>query len=276
MSNMIHYNFSIGDKVKLLKSPDDAFTIKGWGWRIKEGNTPVPYYKLSGQENNKYILSYWEEFKEDALEAVGETNPHDEDASMLSTDGKELHIGMKVYGSVYRKYYQQPMTCNIGFGFAGYGTITSLHFYKSDDQTIDEVKVKREFLTTFEDGKERLDAARKGYENTYSSYEITVEIPDDYSEQYVNELVNDKIHYDALEPTCADWKRYEVDQWLNHIGVYEQVLKLYAEKKAAGECPYLHEIEEKKQKKQQNMHEKLNAIIGSLTDEEKAELKKML
>lgn len=40
MSNIIHYNFSIGDKVKFLKSPDDAFIIKGWGWRIKEGTLP--------------------------------------------------------------------------------------------------------------------------------------------------------------------------------------------------------------------------------------------
>ena len=276
MSVIIHYKYDIGDKVKLLESPDDVFTIEGWGWTRQEANNPFPYSHRKGQEDNTYKLRYDDKFWDNDLDAIGENHPHDEAAVLISTDNREIRIGMKVYGAIYQKFYKTPLQCNLNFSFAGYGTVSQLWYYKEKYNVRSEVKTKREFLTTFEGGTERHDAGGKGFENTYHSYEVTVEIPENYAEQYVNEMVNDKMSYDNLEPSCASWKRYEVDQWLKFIGVYDQVMKLYAEKKTAGECPYLHELEEKEQQKKKETSDKLKALLTKLTDEEKEELKKML
>lgn len=290
------FKYDIGDSVRLLEDPgrdntcygEDAeryediknrtYRVIGWGWSFdqkSDATVPKIFYRLEFNGDQQF-LSWKNEIPENLLEPADDSShPHEEDAVLYSTDGCALSVGMKVYADVYRKWYQKPLECNLNFVFACYGNVHSLYFYKGEDTNYQKVKIEREFLCTSDDGKPRGDACRKGYVMDYNAYETTVQILDDYPEQYVNEVVNSDIHYDVLEPDCVLW-RYEVDQWLHHIGVYNRVMEIYAAKKAAGELPHMKEIEEKSQKKIREKHKKLQAIIDNLSPEEREELKEIL
>ena len=289
----INYRFDNGDIVRLTRDSgwDSAvlsdnyedvlnrtFRIIDWGWRQTAPDVISSYYVLEDTDSDsRRCLRYDNEMTENMLEPAGETHPHEEDAVMMSTDGREICISEKVYANIYRKWYMKPLECNLDFVFACYGTVTRLQ-YQRGEKNIDNVYIRREFLCTFDDGTPRGDAGRKGYEMAYNSYETTVRIPDDYAEQYVNQVASSDHNYDVLESSYTIWK-YEVNQWLNFIGVYDRVMALYAAKKDAGELLHMKEIAEREQRKQGERRksiDKIRAFVDSLSPEEKAELKKML
>ena len=261
------YKFNVGDTVRFK---DEQHLVQGWGWKMVQEGCPVKYYKL---DNMSWMSN---EILEEDLEVERECHEHTENAVMMSTDNREIHIGMKVYANVYRKFYQKDLECNLDFSFACYGEVKELWFHEEKFNSHTEVKLKREFLCTFEDGTKRHDAAGEGFESRYDSREITVEIPDSYPKQYISQLCKDDFHYDVLEPDCSSWQRYEVDQWLHHIGVYDEVMKLYAEKKSDGEVKYIHKYEAKRKYNESEKNEKLQKIVDSLSEEERKILKKML
>jgi hypothetical protein len=183
---------------------------------------------------------------------------------------------MKVYAEVMQKWpSKEQLNINLNFVFACYGKIVSMRCHRTKWSRSGELRIEREFLCTYENGKPRGDACRKGYVSEYCDYQIIVNVPDDFAEEFVNEVVNDSMHYDVLESTCHNFY-YEVGEWLKHIGVYERVLELYAKEKSIGTAPCFARMEENRRKKQEALDAKLMNIINRLSDDEKQRMKELL
>ena len=294
--NKIYYKYSIGDRVRLTAEPkwtdviqgDDApkfqdvkdreYVIDGLGWRIDKNGDLSKYYTLEIREycGDKAYLKHNNEVSEEILEVVSDYQGWEEDVPLMSIDGKELFVGMKVYAEVMQKWpdAQQPKI-NLNFVFAGYGKIVSMRCHRTRWSRSGYVNIEREFLCTYEDGSACGDARRKGTVSEYGDYQIMVDVPNDFAEEFVNELVNDSMHYDVLESTCCNFY-YEVGEWLKHIGVYEKVMALYAEEKSRGTAPCFARMEENRRKKQEALDAKLMNIINRLSDDEKKRMKELL
>jgi acyl-CoA thioesterase FadM len=199
----------------------------------------------------------------------------EEDVPLVSIDGKELFVGMMVYAEVMQKWTGEPAKCNLNFVFASYGKIVRMHYHRTRWSRIGKVYVEHEFLCIGEDGHAFGDARRKGNVLEYSVNQILVDIPDDFAEQYVREVVNDKMSYDVLEPTCHNFY-YEVSEWLKHIGVYDQVMELYADEKSRGTAPGFARMAEQRRRLQEELDNKLRNILSRLSDTEKKRMKELL
>ena len=293
--NKVYYKYSIGDRVKLVKEPkwedivhgDDApdfqdvkdreYVIDGIGWHIDKTGELSTYYTLDIDEyiGKKAYLRCNNELSEDILEVVSDYKGCEEDVPLVSIDGKELFVSMMVYAEVMQKWTGEPAKCNLNFVFASYGKIVRMHYHRTRWSRIGKVYVEHEFLCIGEDGHAFGDARRKGNVLEYSVNQILVDIPDDFAEQYVREVVNDKMSYDVLEPTCHNFY-YEVSEWLKHIGVYDRVMELYADEKSRGTAPGFARMAEQRRRLQEELDNKLRNILSRLSDTEKKRMKELL
>ena len=241
---MIHYNYRIGDTVRIIKELHQykshlcdfnefknivgkEYKINGYGWDIDENNKLTQFYQLYAHQD-KYLY-YHNQITEEYLEAVGYVHSFDENISnmMKSHDNQELKIHQKIYSSIYygsreKSYIDEKFT------FACYGSIVRFHRFRSEyDNNIDAF-IKREFLCENKDGKEYRDARKFGKVSTYHPGGILVNINKDFAQEYLDTCFR-KRNSSILKETSYDF--YDVHSWLTHMGIWEQVMDLYKKRK---------------------------------------------
>lgn len=284
MRKSIHYKFGIGDNVKLKNEErchntdwnhvdfenvkDVVFRISGFGWNEdKDGISQ--YYRLEEIEHlpQQRYLQYNNKISESNLFPVGETHPFDEDIETKSFDGETVRIGMKVYTGLYRHRYQAEPIVNTNFVFASYSEVFKIEKFNGEKEKYHNVWTIREFLCKQENGRDWLDARKFGSRTYDSPNNIVVDVPQDFAQKYVEAYIKNKDKY--LEPNNPDC--FAVTEYLKHIGVYEEVMKLLNEQKPVEKKPKPIKIERKPYS-----DKKLLSLTKDLTDEEKRRLKELL
>lgn len=196
-------------------------------------------------------------------------------------DGIEVKLGDIVYDHVI-DVYDGKMVPNCSFSFAGEGPLVQIRKnYRYWDASFDPRKMDdfyiftlcRTFLCKYLiDGKIVVagDARRPGERTDFYAYTGIAKIPDNYAELFIETMFDgDAFHHiDGLYDRHYSW---DVEQWLMHFGVWEQVKKAYEER--TGDTVEEREIE--KQKEQREL-DNLKEIINTLTPEQIKKLKTLL
>lgn len=188
----------------------------------------------------KYSNPEYTRIGEDCFE--GEENYETVDEKFMSADGIEIiPKETKVYDELIC-WCDGKYVANCNFGFTNEGQVTGVsynyEYHNSEQWRNKHVKIAREFLCYYqpkEDGKIvwRGDAAGKGYETwAYlgNHSEVFVNIPENYPELYVETALGD-CFYSVHE--CARTKhldKWEVKEWLTHLGFYDKIKELYYSK----------------------------------------------
>lgn len=196
----------------------------------------------------------------------------------------------KVLEHIFNKFLDHDWNTveevNCHFTFSSYGTVVGLRknyelyqdfkeWYNADHiKKLYEVETYREFLCFYEPlekyGTPRPcgDARSYGYKHWTYIDDVWFKIPDNFVERYVNDALNNsfnkKIHFNPFN-------NWDVVQWLTELKIYDEVKKLFDEKK-----PESIINEEKKKEALLNFTEKAKKYLTGLTEEEKAQLKQML
>lgn len=236
---MVHFNYNIGDKIKLSKpvgwanqtslsnkgfNPEKVYEIDAYGWK-DTGNGYVPFYRVHAYCDE--YLPYHNKLSEQEFIPFSETHSFDLDTDFYSTDGSLINIG----DNVYYKLYWNDSEANCRFTFTGYGPVVELSFFHEKDKPYNEKRVtyRREFLCKKENGQDWLDDRRHGDKHTEFSSQITKVVPDEYAEIYVETLFKHRESY-LLGNQKNCWY-FEIKSWLEHIGIFDKVIELYNERK---------------------------------------------
>ena len=287
----IHYNYSIGDEVRLTKRPSDfssiyplcrydnafskeTFKINGWGWTQKEPNVFDKYYRIEPIKSDNRFLCYHNRILEEELEPSGEVHPFDDDDLVYkSVNGDEIKLGMTGYSGIYyggenSTYIDSDLT------FVRYGEITEIR--KFIDNCYDEKRVVLRLTTNKKFNKETHMYELCSPEQPKTSVEFSCLLLTDsksgFAEEYIervfskresNMLVNEK------------HRRY----YMEHMGILDEVMELYNKRKNG----YSKMKEKKKEttstklKKTPNKKEdKLSKLLEGLSEDEKKKLREML
>lgn len=288
------YKYKIGQKVKLTKvrylnsyylDEDDQeellnkeVTIINRGFDYGDGMYGGPLK----QDKLKLTIFYYiaedpvihTMFYEDAFE--GEVFNEVVDEKPMSADRVEVELGTKLYDHVLvRSDGKLRVNCNFVFASEGPCVRISKN-YRSWNSSYDP---KKEDEFTFEscrtflcqmniDGKIHKcgDARRYGHRTEFYSDNTYTKIPDNFAELYVDTALDKECFY-GDRSIYDDNFAWEIEQWLRHFGVWEQVKTLY-------DSRVPQELEP--EKPEEVVDDKLNQLLAGLSEEERKKLKEML
>ena len=279
---IIHFDYNIGDTVKLTKDVD--WNKKWWNAQkfeeikdtvyeitkyivVFESDKFTVYYRLSSPRSINYLVLH-NRLTSEYLEPVGDSHSFDEDVKFISKDGKEIHIGDNIYDHLY-----SMSKANIHFVFTGYGQVYCMEFSyeKFCTKPRYEVHFKRSFLCTDPNGRPYGDARRFGNISYAFASEINFGVDDKYIEEFAREYIKGKKY-------LSEYNNYEIKEWLNHLGVYDKVMDL-VDKIGSPSKEFKRKSTSKKKssiKSKSKKNEKLEKFLSDLSEEELKELKKLL
>lgn len=233
-------------------------------------NTPETFYYAKRTRINEECL-------------VGEDNSETVEEEFKTLDGYDIIPDETV---VYEKliesyliddeegYEIRKEEANVNFTFANEGKVFGLrknyelYFHKCYDEDIKEVETFRLFLCDFPPNKNgeirpRQDGAKYGNVHWTSVNTCYAKVPTNYVEFYVYTALHEDLYNDINIFEDENWK-WEIEQWLRRLKVYNKVKKLYCEK-----MPIKLREKTKQQKEFKKCVKKAKKYINSLTDEQK-------
>lgn len=189
-----------------------------------------------------------------------------------------------IYEDILRKY-ESGDVANCRFTFSSEGLVIGIRknyeIYPEHPEDEYEIYTFRQFLCDFEpdethpNPRPRLDDARYGHKHWVCLYcdqrPIYVKAPENYAELFVKTAINDKFFGFNVDPFEDKDEKWEVEQWLKHLGVYDEAKKLYKE-----QVPEKIKKVMEAKKHQDEIACKISEYLKSLSEEEKAELRKQL
>ena len=292
MTQTLHYRFNIGDRVRLTKKPECQFSISyyakpdvpnkgymisGWRWEEDKPGEFKQYYILKIESDEKY-LNYNNQIIEDEIELFsGEAHPFDISTEILSHDNVPIEIGMKLYTSIFygskdKPYLSPDMT------FTKYGEVVRRVVYleKGYSNPRESISVRREFLCTYSDGTERRDGAAYGHVGAEHPYGCIVHPDAEFAREYIDKLFKDR---NSAYLTETNRHYYEIHAYLEHMGIWNEVMRLYDERKS-GKKPEKKTTTRKKtaasKKPAKPKKSNLEAMLAGLSEEDKKKLKQLL
>lgn len=288
----IHFDYNIGDKVKLTKEltssthkrfyeqwnlkfeevKDREYVVEKYGISVDELGHMKIYYKIDDRHPfDRNYHSYIDvdcKLPSDYLEGVGEVHPFDEDIHFTSKDGKEIQLGDKVYWGLYINGGKP----NISFVFTGYGEVIGFEYYMQEchSRPIKDIITKQEFLCTLPDGNPCGDANRYGTTHWNYANTIMYGVDDHYIWEYAKLYKSQKKYY------TSKYDVYKIEQMLKHLGIYDKVMEL-VDKLSKGDEPKKKASPKKKiAKTRKKEDDKLEKLLSGLSEEELKKLKAML
>lgn len=300
MVKALHYKFGIGDKVRLVKRPSsshslynywshddlptETYKINGWGWTESEEGVFKQYYRLDAY-CNKY-LNYHNTIYEDEIEAVGETHPFDdEDLIFKSVNGDEVKIGMSGYDGIYyggKKYsYISP-----DMKFTQYGTVVKIRKFVENNSTelnpnncSTEMRltIRRNLNKTYDKEQDCWTFTQNNHQSEFDRvfpYLFLTKIDEKFINDYVDEVFKRRDSGILLNGKHPDYNI--VKQWLNHMGVYDEILELAKKRKSGSVKKSSVENKKKNVGKSKKKTNKLEELLAGLSESEREKLKKML
>lgn len=277
----IHFDFNIGDKVRLTKAVDfenrllpspvydkiseNVYMIGKIGFQVSNNGNITVYYRLDEPTFNHYLI-YNNKLTADYIEAVEEVHPFDEDIKFISHDNKKISLGDNVYWNLYRS---NNKISTLNFIFSGYGPVVGFHYSKEvNGKPILEVLVKRHFLCTMPDGTHYQDGRRSGIILNEFANCIVYSVDDNFIEKYAKKYTDEHKYYNS------DYNKYDIEQWLKHLGIYDRVMELYNKNKKKTRNSTVSKEITKTNKGHSD--EELKKIISKLTESDLKKLKKMI
>lgn len=195
-----------------------------------------------------------------------------------------------IYENILKTYYDTGKTVTeCKFTFSSHSLVIGVRknyeiyekeLYEGDSKYSDfELYTFRQFLCeygpdeTHDQPRPRLDAARYGHKHWTSLKHESVweNIPDYYVNLYVDTAINGGMYGFDFDPFEDEMWKWEVEQWLRHLGVYDEVKKLYKEK-----VPKRIKNLTKNQKHKEELKNRIAEYIDELSDEEIEEMKRQL
>ena len=163
---------------------------------------------------------------------------------------------------------------NVNFTFANIGQVFGLrknyelYFRNCYDEDIKEIETFRLFLCDFPPNKNgeirpRQDGAKYGNVHWNGICLAYAKVPDNYVEKFVYTALHEGLYKDTNIFEDENWK-WEIEQWLRKLKVYNKVKKLYYEK-----MPTKLREKTKQQKEIKKYIKKAKKHINSLTDEQR-------
>lgn len=274
----IHFDFNIGDKVRLTKAVDfenrqlpspiydkiseNVYMIGKIGFQVSNNGNITVYYRLDEPTFNHYLI-YNNKLTADYIEAVEEAHPFDKEIRFISHDNKEISLNDKVYWNLYRSNNE---ISTMNFVFAGFGNVVGFQ-YSIEDGSIHphyEVLTKREFLCTQPNGNPWGDARRCGTILPHFANCISYGVDDDFIKKYAKMYKHEHKYY------ISEYSKYVIEQWLKHLGIYDKVMELYKKSKKT-DTP-------KKATKTKKDHtvKELKELLSTMTERDLIKLKEML
>lgn len=292
----IHYNYNIGDKVRLTKRPSDfssiyplcrydnafskeTFKINGWGWTQKEPNVFEKYYRIEPISTDNRFLCYHNRILEEELEPVGEVHPFDDDELVYkSVNDDEIKLGMTGYYSIYyggeHDYYINP-----DFTFTEYGEITEI--WKFFESRYAEKRVKLCVLTDKKFNKEtnryELCSPDQSKTSVEFPYLLLTNPKTGFAEEFIDKIFSDRNSKILVDENHHDY--YIVHAWLEHMGILDEVMELYNKKKngcSKTKAKKKETVSSKTKKTSNRKEDKLSKLLEGLSEEEKKKLREML
>lgn len=259
----ITFRYSIGDMVTLIKEPDyrnavrypfrkdfkpKQYKIDGYKFAIHEDGTQEVSYRLYAYCDE--YLDYHNWITEDYIE--GEGTAHTEDIEFKSIDGEELKIGDMVYTGIY--YGRDRNDCYISpdFTFAVKVQITDLVY---SGTSTDKFSYKFYGIEIYPNSE--LNRAEDGF--------VPLAIKN-VTEQFVIDFVKacKERKENPSNEKKDDYKKRR--EWLEKLGVFEQVCKLY-EKPA---------VKKETKPKPSEKKDTVKEVFSSLSEKQKKEMLKLL
>lgn len=285
----LHYKYNIGDKVFLTKLPSyenrqygtfsysgdkesllpKEYIVSGYGFDETYDGIKQ-YYRLDAYCDE--IIQYHNKITDDYLESSCECHPFDIESDMMSADGHIIKLGDSVFHHLYNRYNGEDGTVpNISFSFTGHGNVVSTHYFEEKNHKPRiEVTYERDFLCTYcIDGKvkEALDSRKYGDKHTEHVSQIDYGVHPGYAEAFAKEISKKSNRWHL------EYKKYDVEQWLKFLGVYEETMAAIDEWIKKRDEGSKSSAKKKNAKKDED---KLKNILSILTEEEKKKLKEML
>ena len=258
----VNFKYNIGDMVTLIKLPDylnlssnyykvefrpKQYKIDGYKFVINEDGKQEILYRLYAYCDD--YLEYHNWITEDHFEGTG--NSHSEEINFISIDGEELKIGDIVYTNIYYGRNRDYCYMSPDFTFARKVKIKSLIY---SGTTIDKFCYK--FYGDELYPKNGYPCYIDGFVSLVMK-NVTEQFVIDYvkaSKELRENPSNEKI-------SCYDERK----KWLNELGVYDDVCKLYNQKSTK-------QSTKKKEKKQDSVKN----ILSNLSEDQKREMLKLL
>ena len=257
----ITFKYEIGDMVTLIKLPHypncsslyykkefspKQYKIDGYKYAIREDGKDEILYRLYAYCDD--YLDYHNWITEDYLE--GEGTPHTEDIEFKSIDGEELKIGDQVYTSIYYGRDRDDCYISPNFTFARKIAITDLVYAGT---SMDRFAYKFYGIEIYPNGEQ--NRVEDGF--------VPLAMKN-VTEQFIIDFV--KACKERRENPSNEKNYYyeERKKWLEKLGVFEQVCKLY--KKPAV----------KKETKPIEKKDTVKEMFSSLSEKQKKEMLKLL
>lgn len=259
----ITFKYEIGDMVTLIKLPNypncsslyykkdfspKQYKIDGYKYAIHKDGKDEILYRLYAYCDD--YLGYHNWITEDYLE--GEGTPHTEDIEFKSIDGEELKIGDMVYTSIY--YGRNRDDCHISpnFTFATKVAITDLVYAGT---STDKFCYKFYGIEIYPNGeRNRVEDGFVPLAMKNVTEQFIIDFVKACKEQKENPSNEKNYHYE------------ERKKWLEKLGVFEQVCKLY--KKSA--------VKKETKPKPVEKKDTVKEIFSSLSEKQKKEMLKLL
>lgn len=266
----ITFNYSIGDKVTLIKSPSwDNRSLLNYNIEFTPKEYRIRAIRYIIDEEGEKILysldAYLDEYLRynnwlDESNFEGEGHKHNVGMAFISIDNKELNIGDKVYSDIYYGSVENPYI-SPDFTFTSYGEIVGLSyteegkFYANGD-----IDISKAFECTALPIKYWMEDKGSEKYTFYAKYAVK-EIDDKFVEDYIKGCKEHVVNPFSDKLDDRDSKR--ISDWLNFMGIYDKVKNNY--KKI---------IVRKRVKVKKDTT--VDDILSSLTDKQKKELLKKL
>ena len=113
------------------------------------------------------------------------------------------------------------------------------------------------------------DSRRLGNNSEAYAFEICFGVDDKYIEDFAREYIKGKKY-------LSDYNNYEIKEWLNHLGIYDKVMKLVDNLSKEDEPKKKVSPKKKTTKTKKKDDDKLKNLLSGLSEEELKKLKAML
>lgn len=259
----VTFKYEIGDMVTLIKLPNypncssfyykkdfspKQYKIDGYKYAIRKDGKDEILYRLYAYCDD--YLDYHNWITEDYFE--GEGTPHTEDIEFKSIDGEELKIGDTVYTSIYYGRNRDDCYISPDFTFARQIAITDLVYVGT---STDRFCYKFYGIEIYPNGEQ--NRVEDGF--------VPLAMKN-VTEQFIIDFVKACKEHKENPSNEKNYHYEERKKWLEKLGVFEQVCKLY--KKSA--------VKKETKPKPVEKKDTVKEIFSSLSEKQKKEMLKLL
>ena len=251
------FKFRLGDRV-IYKDPTsgetEEVTIRQRSLTIDKDGQKVSYVCREG--NHKHV-SYWDEMAEENLSFAGEEHGTDVvDGDILDGLGEHLEIGDTVFYDVYycaNGISVEDRVPNVDFTFAKELEIDhfKIDWYIEvgfkDGKVVDDVD--KVYCETHVHGKQTFEeltvgekryGMQKGFPLQERAWNTHKSIGENFAQEYVAALSRPGYALIGKDDAKKAWETqdenthdfYVIKRWLTHLGKFDEVCKLVAERKS--------------------------------------------